>query len=1442
MRDCSVARIGLVVFVSSLSLGSAQVVFSESFENPTVDGFDDNTVPTADWVGASRGFGASNRGLYNEIVAWPDTPYFSTPFGEQAYMLNYSNSGLTTSQGAIPGVLTQDVTYTISFNAAVEVGAASGSYVVEFVAFDPADDNDAREEARSGRPGMVLATASGTVTTNDMSEQYSLEFTPSAGDASLGKEMGIRLIKGSGSVLYDNVRFIVGHDLAPSPADGVTVAGGGLGLSWTNIPANVGTDVYVDVWFGTDSVSDFTKVVDKGINTILTNVNAPVADTYYWRVDSYLEGSPAGIPVESKVFEFYVIDTDGDGFPDTYELANTNPPSSVALNPADDLENGGAGDGLTNLQEFQLGTDPNDPDSDDDNLEDGEELAGAGLRPATNPLDRDSDEDGLDDDVESNTGIWVGSHDTGTNPTDADWDKDGLKDGVESNSGVFVDRDDPGTDPYQADSDGDGAHDWYEVSATFTSPVDPLENPEVPYPLPDPDGTSGATDKPVKVYIMSGQSNTVGIGYVDGGAGSLTTIAKEENKFPNLVDASNEWTERKDVWYEGVVTATARKWLTAGCGAGETRIGPELGFGHIVGFYHEEPVIIIKASQGNRSLGWDFLPPGSPQYTFGPDTHAGYGDSPASWPTGSVPEPISWYAGKQYDDCFTEVHEVLDNFATKFPQYAAQGYEIAGFVWWQGHKDQYDAAYYERYEQNLANLITGLRAEFEAPNAPFVVGTIGFDGGGYAPGTPYDQIYKAQMAVGDSTKHPAFSGTVKSVDTTPYWRETSESPGNQGFHYNNSAETYMLVGDALGRAMLGLLDDLSPPSPDPMSFAIGPTAVDLSTVGMVATTALDPSGPVEYYFENVTKGENSGWIAGTNWENTGLNAGSYEYRVKARDSEGNETAFSSSITASPGNDVTPPSPDPMGFAVAPMALGENSISMEVIVASDINGVEYYFDCLTAGGNDSGWIDVVSYTDTGLAPGTEYSYRVRARDKSSGQNVTADSSVKSATTTAPDLIPPTIAGVSPGYDATSVATDTNLVVTFDEDIAVGSGMITLKNIGEGTQSAINVSDGGQVSVSGANLEINPIDDFSAGQEYAVLIEGTAIEDLVGNPFAGIGLDTTWRFQTQSLPPVGLLFSEDFESPDVSETAGDGDTNKTLPDNGQWVGATQGFGANRRGITDKAGGDFSAPDPNTQAFAFRYTNSGLTTAEGLIGELAANVTYTVSFDVVRDAGRNDGTGFTAQLVTFPEGASRNDARSGFTNLSLLVTESGDAPVDGTWSMVSFDYTPEADDPNLGQDIGLRFLGATSSAIIDNVQITSSAVGGGNSFANWIDGFSIPGGLVGFADDPDGDGLRNGLENYLGTNPGEFSPGLVVGSLTGNGFRFSHSVNDTPADDIQASYRWSTDLENFYEDGESSGGLSVSFSPGVAVDGVVEVTALIAGPVPEKLFVNLAVALQP
>jgi hypothetical protein len=150
----------------------------------------------------------------------------------------------------------------------------------------------------------------------------------------------------------------------------------------------------------------------------------------------------------------------------------------------------------------------------------------------------------------------------------------------------------------------------------------------------------------------------------------------------------------------------------------------------------------------------------------------------------------------------TNVVDVLDGFAAQYPQWASRGFEIAGFVWWQGHKDQGQPSA-TRYQSGMLNLISSLRTYYGnrypgkiAANAPFVLGTIGF--GGWTLAGDGLQVANAQLAV----NNPA--NKVKTIETRSFWRELSESPGSQGHHYNNNAETYMLTGEALGRAMIDL--------------------------------------------------------------------------------------------------------------------------------------------------------------------------------------------------------------------------------------------------------------------------------------------------------------------------------------------------------------------------------------------------------------------------------------------------------------------------------------------------------------------------------------------------------------------------------------------------------------------------------------------------------------
>jgi hypothetical protein len=208
--------------------------------------------------------------------------------------------------------------------------------------------------------------------------------------------------------------------------------------------------------------------------------------------------------------------------------------------------------------------------------------------------------------------------------------------------------------------------------------------------------------------------------------------------------------------------------------------------------------------------------------------------------------------------------------------------------------------------------------------------------------------------------------------------------------------------------------DTDPPTPDPMTWAIMPYATGATSIAMEASTASDPSG-VEYYFTcTVGGGNDSNWQDSTFYEDTGLSPDTpYTYTVKARDKSPNQNETDASTAESATTetpDTTPPTPDPMTWATMPYATGSTSIAMVATAASDPSGVEYYFTCTVGGGHDSGWQDSASYEDTGLSPGTTYTYTVEARDKSPNQNMTGVSTPESATTETPSGV--TVDSISP----------------------------------------------------------------------------------------------------------------------------------------------------------------------------------------------------------------------------------------------------------------------------------------------------------------------------------------------------------------------------------------------------------------------------------------------
>ena len=282
--------------------------------------------------------------------------------------------------------------------------------------------------------------------------------------------------------------------------------------------------------------------------------------------------------------------------------------------------------------------------------------------------------------------------------------------------------------------------------------------------------------EPLKVFILAGQSNMEGHGVVsmadeknyNGGKGNLVWSMKHSqsaDQMKKLKNDKDEWVVRDDVQISFKVNETVRKGgLTVGyTGYGNSsHIGPELGFGFVIGDHIKEPLLLIKTAWGGKSLFVDFRPPSS---------------------GGQV--------GPFYKKMIEEVRAALAALGD-------QKYEIAGFVWQQGWNDMCEKPAIAEYANNLVNLAKDLREEFQSPNMPIVVGQLG-NGGPVDSGDMHD-FRKAQE---NGTKR---INNARFIKTTDFARpaELSPNPGH-GHHWFGNAESYFLVGQALGEGMIKLL-------------------------------------------------------------------------------------------------------------------------------------------------------------------------------------------------------------------------------------------------------------------------------------------------------------------------------------------------------------------------------------------------------------------------------------------------------------------------------------------------------------------------------------------------------------------------------------------------------------------------------------------------------------
>jgi hypothetical protein len=237
--------------------------------------------------------------------------------------------------------------------------------------------------------------------------------------------------------------------------------------------------------------------------------------------------------------------------------------------------------------------------------------------------------------------------------------------------------------------------------------------------------------------------------------------------------------------------------LTAGYGARDfphidnNRIGPEFTFGIYASEAYDGPILIIKTAWGGKSLNTDFRPPSAGPYKLPKKTMETWAKHPqGAHGIPSAQDRPKWFAekaaktGAYYRLMIEHVKKVLADPKRVCPAYDAKaGYEISGFVWFQGWNDMCDGHIYPdrhkpggyaEYARLMACFIRDVRKELAAPKMPFVIGVIGVHGDKATGG-----LANLRPAMAAPATMPEFKGSVAAVQTAQFWDEDLQAIENK---------------------------------------------------------------------------------------------------------------------------------------------------------------------------------------------------------------------------------------------------------------------------------------------------------------------------------------------------------------------------------------------------------------------------------------------------------------------------------------------------------------------------------------------------------------------------------------------------------------------------------------------------------------------------------------
>ena len=325
-----------------------------------------------------------------------------------------------------------------------------------------------------------------------------------------------------------------------------------------------------------------------------------------------------------------------------------------------------------------------------------------------------------------------------------------------------------------------------------------------------------------------------------------------------------------------------------------------------------------------------------------------------------------------------------------------------------------------------------------------------------------------------------------------------------------------------------------------------------------------------------------------------------------------------------------------------------------------------------------------------------------------------------------------------------------------------------------------------------------------------------------------------------PQLGFVLSGRNANPDtdwgsiqISNVAASYDETTSVPE-GNFSNGSNGYWGYTAGVEfNSDGGNGSVPGQmvmtnidSNRGDVYAVTNQGNAETIDTFG-MTAGTTYDVSYFMNRVSGNDLGMvqfAFYVQDIgqyVFVPSSTGGDVHQGAN------------PANNTW----VEYTQSIEVP-ASTSHALIYVVSGAESVIAFDQISVNEVVAENNFSNWAIDNGLSGNDALFSSDPDNDGIPNGLENFLGTQPGSRSAAISNVTKTSSGVSMQHTTNSNVADDVTASYLWSTDLSTWNASGESVNGTTVTIDS-QDTNGTTTATATVTGTSPDDVFIKVSVS---